>query len=225
LRRYSKEVRAGLIAAQDALEAGGFTAQKRGITEVEDENGKNLYRRLCSIISTVDSNYTLLTAKKKTKIETAKAVATSKTTLNGKTVVKIAAKKNNNADMSAFGLASSAPKPKRLVSTSRPDAVTSLLSGLNPAALNSQTNSRSGQDTVPQASSSKVGKKKSGLRVRFKEGDELEMVQIIENRDDKSYEVSDSTVRLRMLRLTARQMLLLSLPEPILISLRARASS
>jgi len=94
--------------------------------------------------------------------------------------------------MSAFGLAPSVPKPKRLVSTSRPDAVTSLLSGLNPAALNSQTNSRSGQETVLQVSSSKVGKKKSGLRVRFKEGDELEMVQIIMNRDDVDYEVSFS---------------------------------
>ena len=190
LRRYSKEVRAGLIAAQEALEAGGSTAQKRGSIEVEDENGKFLQQRLCSIGAIFDSDNTLVAAKKKAKIESAKAVPTSKPTLNGKTVVKVAAKKNNNADMSAFGLASSAPKPKRLVSTSRPDAVTSLLSGLNPAALNSQTNSRSGQDSVPQASSSKLGKKKLGLRVRFKEGDELEMVKLIENRDDKAYEVS-----------------------------------
>jgi len=50
LRRYSKEVRAGLIAAQDALEAGGSTAQKRGNTEAEDENGKFTTRAIIDCI-------------------------------------------------------------------------------------------------------------------------------------------------------------------------------
>jgi hypothetical protein len=127
-------------------------------------------------------------ANKKPKTEPA---LSTKVAAPVKNLVRVAAKKNGGVDMSAFGMATPALKAKRVAVPSKVDAVSSLLSGLSPAVLNSQANSKVPQGSASFGISVNSGKKKKNLQVRFKEGEDLCKVKMIENRDSLDYEVCD----------------------------------
>ena len=105
-----------------------------------------------------------------------------------KTVVKVAPKKTDKVDMSAFGLA----PPRNSAGTRRPvpkaDAVSSLLSGLNSTIMNGQANSKTVLNTALEIKPRYNGKPRK--TVRFQPDDKLVAIQWIENRDDDEYEVS-----------------------------------
>jgi hypothetical protein len=127
-------------------------------------------------------------ATKKPKVEP--QVKTPATT--AKTVVKVAPKKTDAVDMSAFGFATPQPKVRRLIAAPKVDAISSLLSGLNSTMMNGQSNAKMSQsvsaDVKPLRTSGKPRKS-----VRFAPEGKLEAIKIIENRDDDNYEVSSES--------------------------------
>lgn len=106
-----------------------------------------------------------------------------------KTVVKVASKKTDGVDMSAFGLTAPQPKVRRTAAPQKVDAISSLLSGLNPTMMNGQSNAKMSQstsvDVKPIRASGKPRKS-----VRWEPEGQLVKIKWIENRESDEYDVS-----------------------------------
>jgi hypothetical protein len=125
------------------------------------------------------------TVSKRTKVEKADIPAPPRQTTAGssRTVVKAAPSKSNNTDMSAFGMTGPLTKVKRPAHDIGKDAITSLLSGLNPAAI--QSNVKAESIPVDRPITSKSGKTGPIKRVSFAPDDKLVQFREIESRGEE----------------------------------------